>query len=99
MTKTICIKSKREFLSRTPEEIIFGAYKFSPASNAATVFAKAATMYNSSRDQDFAVKVIIKRTDEMDAKIKVSGDKLSVQDFINRVITETDLFKHFDIKI
>ena len=99
MAKTIKIKSKREFLSRTPEEIIFGAYKFVPASNAATVFAKTANMYNNSHVYDFAVKVIIKRTDEMDAKIKVSGDKLSVQDFINRVITETDLLKYFDIKI
>jgi hypothetical protein len=99
MTKTIKIKSKREFLSRTPEEIIFGAYKFSPASNAATVFAKAANMYNDSHASDFAVKVIIKHTDEMQAKIKISGAKDSVLDFINRVITETDLLKHFDIKI
>ncbi len=98
MIKSIKIKSKREFLSSTPEEIIFGAYRYCPASSAATVFAKAANMFNNDNSTS-AVKVVVKRTDEMYAKIKVCGVKESVQDFINRVLTETDLLKHFDIKI
>ena len=98
MTKTITIQSKRIFLYDTKEQIAFGRYKYCPASSAVKVFTKAVAMFNDGLDQELALEIVIKYTDQEDAKIKLKGKKQSIITFVNRVFAETELLDNFDVK-
>lgn len=98
MTKTIKIQSKRIFLHDTTEQIVLGRYKYCPASSAVKVFTQAVAIFNHDLDPEFALGVIIKYTDQEDAKIKLKGKRQSITTFVNRVFAETDLLDHFDIR-
>lgn len=99
MTKTIKIQSKKEFLYDTPEHRVLGTYAYLPASSAVKVFTKAASMFNDGRNQNLMVSVIVKYTDDQQAKIKLKGERDSVHTFLNRLIAETELLEKFDIRL
>lgn len=75
MTKTIIIQSKRIFLYDTPEQIAFGRYKYCPASSAVKVFTQAVAMFNDGLNPELAIALIVKHTDQENAKIKVERQK------------------------
>lgn len=98
MTKTITIQSKRNFLRGTHADIVLGRYTYCPASSAAKVFTKAVAIFNDGLDPELALEIIIKYTDQEDAKIKLKGKKQSIVTFVNRVFAETELLDNFDVK-
>ena len=97
-TKTFKIKSKCIPVSKRPEDVIFGTYKYTPASLAVKLIADAALEFNNGSTPELFVKVIIRYTEAEKAKIKISGKRDSVERFINMLIAQTDLLEHFDIK-
>lgn len=99
MTKTVKLTSKKQFIHNTPRDIVFGTYAYCPASSAITVFTKAADMFNSGKEQKLIIKTAVKYTNAEEAKIKISGKRISIETFINRLIAETDLLKNFDIRL
>lgn len=99
MTKTITIQSKRIFLYDTKEQIALGRYKYCPASSAVKVFTKAVAMFNDGLNPELTLALIVKYTDQEDAKIKLKGKKQSIVTFVNRVFAETELLDNFDIRL
>jgi hypothetical protein len=55
-------------------------------------------MFNDGLNPELAIALIVKYTDQEDAKIKLKGKKQSIVTFINRVFAETELLDNFDIK-
>jgi hypothetical protein len=96
MTKTIKIKSKRKFLYDTLEDILFDRYKYLPASKAVKVITAAVLEFNAEKSDILIVAT--KATDDEKAKVKLTGNKRSIDNFLNRLFVETELLEHFDIK-
>ncbi len=96
MTKTIKIKSKREFLYDNADDVWFDRYKYLPASNAVKVITAAALEFNT--EMSAIIKVITKATDDEKAKVKLTGDRESINIFLNRLFADTKLLDHFNIK-
>lgn len=96
--KTFKIKSKYTPVIERPEDVILGTYKYTPASIAVKLITEAALEFNNGSAPELFIKVIIKYTEAEKAKIKISGKHASVERFINMLIAQTDLLKHFDIK-
>ena len=97
MTKTVEIISKREFLYNTPEEILCGRYQYLPASKAVKVITTAALQFNTQSSTE-TVNVSTKATEDEKAKVKLKGKKQTIENFLNRLLAETELLYHFDIK-
>ena len=98
MTKTITMKSKREFLHDTNRDILIGRYKCVPASSGVSVFTKAVAMFNDGIDEKDHIVLTIKYAEQELAKVKLKGRKDAINTFINRLIVETDIMEYFDMK-
>jgi hypothetical protein len=97
MTRTVKITSKREFLYNTPEEVVRGRYQYLPASKAVKVITAAALEFNAQNSTE-TVNVSTKATEDEKAKVKLKGKKQAIEHFLNRLLAETELLYHFDIK-
>ena len=96
MTKTIKITSKREFLYNNFDDIWSERYKYVPASMAVKGITAAVIEFNT--EMSTIINISIKATKSEKAKVKLTGDRESIDIFLNRLFAETVLLDPFDIK-
>ncbi len=99
MIKIIKIQSKKDYLSDTKENILFGVYSYKPASVAVKAFTMAVRNFNERVDPKLMIQIAIKYTDEEYAKIKLIGKKESIHAFINDLIVDTSILEFFDVRL
>lgn len=98
MTKTIEVYSKKNYLHDKPEYILFGTYAYCPASVAVKALSAGVLKLNEQVDENLAIKIIVKRTDDEYAKVKLKGARKSIDMFMTALIAKSDLLQKFDMK-
>ena len=99
MTKTLIIRSRREYQLDTPKQAIEGAYTYYVASHAVQLLIKAATIYNKTIKPKQLIMPNVKYTEQEKAKVKLKGDKLHIECIINCFLADANIAKYYDVII